>query len=321
MSKGSQTLSGASPTRREFLYRTAAVAAVAVPFASAAPGGMKMCLNTGNIGVKATLAESIALAAKYGFQAVDPRSADLTALPDAALQQLLDDMKAKNIEFGAIFQGVPVAQADDRFAAFIKDLDTTCKTLQRASVTRFTTWINSSDNRMTYLQNFRQHTRRIAETASVLGDHGIRFGLEYVAPKTTWSAGKYPFIHNIETMRELITEVKKNNVGFLIDSWHWYTAHETPADLLALRKDDVVAVHLNDAPTGIAVDQQIDSVRALPAATGVIDTSGFLNALHQIGYEGPVTAEPFDAALRKLPAEESLARTAQALQKAFALIK
>jgi len=38
---------------------------------------------------------------------------------------------------------------------------------------------------------------------------------------------------------------------------------------------------------------QVDSVRALPGETGVIDIAGFLQALHAIGYSGPVTPEPF----------------------------
>ena len=53
----------------------------------------------------------------------------------------------------------------------------------------------------------------------------------------------------------------------------------------------------------------------------MIDTGVFLNALHQVGYDGPVVAEPFDAELRKLPPDEALTRTAQAMQKAFALIQ
>src|SRR5215218_2424115 len=45
---------------------------------------------------------------------------------------------------------------------------------------------------------------------------------------------------------------------------------------------------LNDAPAGIAITDQIDSRRELPLATGVIPVAEFLNALHKIGYDGPL---------------------------------
>jgi sugar phosphate isomerase/epimerase len=122
-------------------------------------------------------------------------------------------------------------------------------------------------------------------------------------------------------MKELIAEVGKPNLGFLLDSWHWYNAGDTAADVLTLKNEDIVAVHLNDAPAGVPVDQQVDSRRELPMATGVIDAGAFLNALNQVGYDGPVAAEPMSAALRVMPAEEALAKTAEAMRKAFALIK
>ena len=105
-------------------------------------------------------------------------------------------------------------------------------------------------------------------------------------------------------MKELIAETGKRNLGFLIDSWHWYNSGETAADLLTLKNSDIVAVHINDAPAGIPVDQQVDNRRALPLETGVIDIDAFLNALNQAGYDGPAAAEPMSAELRKLPPDE-----------------
>jgi sugar phosphate isomerase/epimerase len=120
-------------------------------------------------------------------------------------------------------------------------------------------------------------------------------------------------------MKDLIAEINRDNVGFLLDSWHWHTAQETVADLLSLRGSDVVLCHLNDAPAGIPVEQQIDSRRELPCATGVIDVKGYLGAMRQIGYDGPVVCEPFSQELRKLPPEQALSAVAAAVKKAVAL--
>src|SRR5512140_2639999 len=141
-------------SRREFL-RGAAAVALSSGVSPAARRKMKMCLNTGNIGVKANLQEQIAMATKYGFEAVDPGVSELAALSDSAMSRLLDDMAAKRLEFGWVAQSVPVAQPDEKFAEFIKGLTATAKTLQRARMKRFCTWLTPVDNRLTYLQNFR----------------------------------------------------------------------------------------------------------------------------------------------------------------------
>ncbi|MGH9673055.1 MAG: TIM barrel protein, partial [Bryobacteraceae bacterium] len=100
-----------------------------------------------------------------------------------------------------------------------------------------------------------------------------------------------------------------------------YTARDTEADLLSLKKEEIVSVDINDAPAGIPVDQQVDNRRELPLATGVIDLAAFLNAIHKLGWEGPVRVEPFSAELRKLSPEQAVAATAQAMKKAFALLR
>ena len=49
---------------------------------------------------------------------------------------------------------------------------------------------------------------------------------------------------------------------------------------------------------------QMDLERRLPCATGIIDAAGFVGCLEAIGYDGPVTVEPFDAELEKQEPEE-----------------
>lgn len=311
--------------RRKFLLGAAgslAAAGVLSPrVAAAATRKMKLDLNTGNIGVKANLQQQIEYAAKYGFEAFDPNINEFTALSDSAMKQVMDDMAAKNLVFGFAAQSVPVSQTDEKFAEWTKaSLTGWAKAMQRAKMTRFCTWLTPSDARLTYLQNFKLHARRMTEVATVLGDHGISFGLEYVGPKTSWASRKYPFIHTMESMKELIAEVGKSNVGFLIDSWHWHNSGETPADILTLKNKDIVGVHLNDAPKDVPVDQLKDGQREIPLATGVIDTAGFVNALNQVGYDGPIAAEPLGASVRTLPPDEALAKVAEVMKKAMALI-
>ena len=92
---------------------------------------------------------------------------------------------------------------------------------------------------------------------------------------------------------------------------HW-------VDLARLSNGDVVNVHVNDAPAGIPVDEQIDNKRCLPGETGVLDIVRFLKALDAMGYDGPVTAEPFSARVNALAQQDALSETAESMHGAWA---
>jgi sugar phosphate isomerase/epimerase len=174
---------------------------------------------------------------------------------------------------------------------------------------------------LTYLQNFKRLKRRFREVASVLKDNDIRLGLEFVGPRTSRARSRFPFICTAIGMMELVDEIGTGNVGLLMDSWHWYTSHGTVEEMLQLSNKDIVHVHVNDAPSGIDVDQQIDNRRKLPVTTGVIDMKGFINALVKIGYDGPLECEPFDQELRKMEDNAALQKTIASLNRIWDLIE
>lgn len=313
--------------RRRFIHQTTiaslAGGAFFASFSDAAEvkqRKMTIDLVCGNIGVSANQREAIELAARHGFESVGADGAFLASLSDDQVPELKSFMKAKGIVFGAAGLPVEFRRDDDRFREGLKDLPKFAAGLQRAGVVRVTTWLMPCHDALPYLQNLRQHVTRLRTVARTLKEHGVRLGLEYVGPKTSWASRRYTFIHTLAEMKDLIAEIDTGNVGFVLDSWHWWHAGDTVADLLALRGSEVIAVDLNDAPAAVPKEQQSDGRRELPCATGVIDVGAFLKALNEIGYDGPVRAEPFNQAVNRMPKEEACAVVAVALKKAFALI-
>ncbi len=304
--------------RRNFFYAAASVAAMAA--GNARRHSMQYHLSCGAIGVKASQQQAIDYAAKYGFDCVDADGTYLASLSDAALARLLDDMKAKNVGWAMADLPVEFRRDDAAFASGLKGFPAYAKALRRARVERVTTWIMPTHATRTYLANFRVHAKRLREVAAILEAENLRFGMEYVAPRTLLVMEKFPFLHTMAEMKELIADIQHPNVGIVLDSWHWYCAGDTAKDLLSLKASDVVSVDLNDAPKGIPVGQQIDSKRELPAATGVIDVKAFLASLKEIGYHGPVRAEPFNDVVNKMAADDALRATIASLEKAFAQI-
>lgn len=316
-----------SHTRRTFI-RTALVsgAATLLPFTrinASIPNAkrkFRMSLNPGAIGVRASQDELLDAAIKHGFEAIVPFSGTLAEWNESQLKTFLDKMKSNNITWGAA--GLPFNFRGDLEShnQGISGLPKHAMALEKAGVTRMSTWIMPTSDSLTYLENMDLHATRLREAVKILGNHGIKFGLEYVGPKTLMSSQKYPFLHTMAECKELIKAIGEPNVGFQLDSFHWFCAGENKEDLLTLTNDMIVTCDLNDARSGYSASEQIDGKRELPVATGVIDTKSFMEALVEIGYDGPVRAEPFNQVLNDMDNEEALKTTYAAMSKAFALV-
>jgi sugar phosphate isomerase/epimerase len=298
----------------------AALAGAARPV-EAASRKMTIALTPGSIGVKANQREAIELAARHGFESVEPYARELVEMSRDEIEGIRDNLKKKKIAWAAAALTVEFRRDDKAFKDGMKAFPKQVRALERAGVERIGTWLPPRHEELSYMANFKQTARRLREAAKVAGDSGMRLGLEYVGTKTLWTAAKYPFIHTMAETKDLIAEIGLPNAGFVLDSWHWWTAGDSVDDLLSLKNKDVVSCDLNDAPKGIPVEQQIDNKRELPMATGVIDVKAFLNALQKIGYDGPVRAEPFNAVLNDMENEEACRTTVSAMKKAFALIE
>ena len=279
-----------------------------------------MSLNPGAIGVNVSLEELINYAIDFRFEAISPPTEEVAKLSTDALAAVHDRMKTHSLQWGSAGLPVDFRKDDATFKAGLDALPATAKSLQQAGVTRMNTWIMPRHDTLTYLENFEFHATRLRQIGAILGDHDIRFGLEYVGPLTLRANHKFTFIHSLRETRELLAYIDEPNVGIVLDSFHWYTAHETAADLLTVKNEEIVACDLNDVPVGREIDEQIDGQRMLPLATGVIDTKAFLQALVTIGYDGPVRAEPFNKELNDLPNEAAVSATSTAMHEAFNLI-
>jgi sugar phosphate isomerase/epimerase len=281
-----------------------------------------LCLNPGAIGVRANQQEAILLAHQHGFESVEPMASAILQLNANARRQMMEDLKTKNLAWGSAGLTVDFRGDENRFQSDLKAFPETASALQQIGVSRVNTWITPGSNSLTYLQNFQLHRDRLRAIATILHDHDLRLGLEYVGTHTSLIRNRYPFLHTLAETLDLIHAINTGNVGLVLDSWHWWQAGDSAQDLLqSLTDNDIIAVDLNDAPAGIEKNQQKDNERELPAATGVIHVQPFLQTLVQLNYSGPVRAEPFNQTLNQLDNNPACAATIAALRKATSLIQ
>ncbi|UVI32021.1 sugar phosphate isomerase/epimerase family protein [Paenibacillus spongiae] len=234
----------------------------------------------------------IAAAAEHGFQAVDLDA--LSLVERLGLEPARELLRKHGIVIGTI--GLPVEWRTTE-EAFLQGLEKLAKSAAAAAAlgcTSCCTYIlPSTDMKPAHFMALA--TKRLRMCAQILGAYGIRLGLEFVGPHHLRTHWKYPFIWTMEETLDWIDAIGENNVGLLLDAYHWYTNELTTADIERLRPEQIVHVHINDAPD-VPVEEAKDNGRIYPGE-GVIDLAGFLRALHKIGYKGAVaqeilTAEP-----------------------------
>jgi len=277
-------------------------------------------LSPGAIGIGGSMPEMIALAKETGFGGVD---LDVGEAMRRAAETSWDAVRALFADAGVRPGGfglpVEFRQDEATFETSLKELPKIAEAAAKLECYRCPTWLLPCSDGLPFDENFAQHARRLRACAQILKDHGCWLGLEFVGPKTSRQGHQYEFIYTLPGMIELADAIGTGNVGLLLDCWHWYTSHGTIEQITSLRAGQVVYVHVNDAPAGIAVDEQVDNVRRLPGDTGVIDIGGFLKALQQIGFDGPITPEPFIPELAAMPAAEAARVTAKAMDRIWKL--
>ncbi len=271
---------------------------------------MYRAFDGGAVGVNVDFEEAVELAAHYGFEGVCLNVGYLMENGPATVVQMLTE---RSLEPGG--WGLPVAclAPDEKFKDQLAGLGPVAEACSRAGDHRSFTWICPASDELPFDEMFALLRGRLTRVAAVLAEHDVRLGLEFIGPPRSRAGRTHEFIHTMDGMLELIDAVGAANLGLLLDSWHLYTSGGQMDDVLDLTDEQVVQVHVNDAPAGLAVEEQLDNVRELPGATGVIDAARFLRNLEQIGYSGPVVVEPFCERVRQMQDQEAVRVTKEAL--------
>lgn len=281
---------------------------------------MYSALSPGVIGVRTDSIESgIAAAKKHGFSGLE---IDARHIADRVESDGADAVKELFESAGIVAAGwgLPTdwRSTDENWKRDLAELPRLAAATAAIGCYRSFTWVMPASNDRDLAENIAHHAARFRPIAEILGEHGHRLGLEFIGPKTIRDNFKFSFVFEMQPMLDLAAQIGPN-VGLLLDCWHLYTSHGAMEDVEKLRETDVVYVHVNDAPAGIAIDAQQDGTRCLPGETGVIDIAAFLKGLAKIGYSGPVVAEPFKKELNDLPDDEArLALVGASMKKVFA---
>jgi sugar phosphate isomerase/epimerase len=281
---------------------------------------MLKCLNPGAIGIRnASLRQTLDLARGGNFDAIDFSIAEISrAVNTDGLDAVRSMFRNAGVRLGC--WGLPVSwraeepQYREQLAALPELAALGVALGSNRTNSGFAPW---SDTRP-FDENLAWHVERLLPVAKILADVGCRLGLEFLGPKHFRVGKRYKFTYTLGGTLDLAASVGTGNIGLLLDAWHLYTSGGTTADLARIASKDVVTVHVNDAPAGIAIEDQRDNVRCLPMESGIIDLVGFMRELQRIGFDGPVIVEPFSARVNAMPPEQAVATAAASLGQLWA---
>ncbi|USN98682.1 MAG: sugar phosphate isomerase/epimerase [Phycisphaeraceae bacterium] len=271
------------------------------------------------IAIDAGPAQSVKIASRAGFVGLDLRfnrfADEIERLNPEAFA---DAMAAVGLRCGyCSITPQKIGVDHERWEEELADVPRRAALAATVGYRRATSVVVPFSETLDYDANFAMHVKRIRQAADILADHGIWFGLEYVSPKTRWFGKGHEFVRNLDGMLEMLDAVDRPNVGVMLDSFHWCCAGETADDLRRLRPEQIVAVHVCDLLEDVPIDEQDVRLRASAGETGLVDMATFLRTLDEIGYDGPITAEPTHPRWKEMAPEEAASITAWSIRDCF----
>ncbi len=265
--------------------------------AAARPRGPFVSLNGSLTGGKAPWPDFVHLAAKVGYGGAD---LDLNAAIKQGVAATNSLYGEARIRPGVGNLPVPYTGEEAAFQAGMKRLSDAAPFLAAVDCPRLMTVLPPACAipKAEYRKLLKD---RLAAISEVLLRSKVRLGLEFLGPLQFRTGQPHLFIWRMDEALAFARECGPN-IGLQLDSWHWYHAGATVADILAAGASRIVSVHVSDAKKQ-PPEEVRDNQRLLPGE-GVIDLLGFFRALKKIGYVDAVSPEPLGRIPAGMSAEE-----------------
>lgn len=127
-------------------------------------------------------------------------------------------------------------------------------------------------------------TDNIAAIASIGEGYGVRYMIELPA---------FTKFRTLQQAHEVIERVGKNNVGVVVDFWHFYASGATPEEVSRMNKDHIFGVHFCDGRVPKNPHDSWDEtiLRSCMPGEGEIDLKRWSDAVKATGYQGAWSVE------------------------------
>ncbi len=249
---------------------------------------MRLCFHGTLVrGERLNLEDRLRAAARFGYTAVDCGHAELNALPASNPYGPWRELGLVPGLVGGLIGASPFAP-EDAFTQGIQGLDRRAAAAAEAGAT-MTGMVLPNRSDLPEPQARAMILERLRRIGQGLAGSGIRVAVEFLGVRSLRPELAHPFLQSYAATLELLTETGDEQIGLLLDAYHWYASGTSAAAVAATPASRLVYLHINDCKPG-PLDQIQDADRLLPGE-GVIDLPAWLRAVAATGYDGCIAPE------------------------------
>lgn len=263
------------------------------------------------LGISGRQSELIELALTYGFRGID---VDMTDMVKRTQRTDFEDaskyLRAAEIIIGGFNVDVNLDADDEQFKTQLATVHPLAEVASKLEAKRAFIALPAATDRLPYHEYFDQIRDRLNQIGEVLAAKDIKLGVGFTAARDVAEGRQFEFVRNVEGFVALLKSVSAGNVGYVIDSAHWYAGGGTIDQIRELDPSRVVTVRLADLAAEVSPSEAKAADRVLPSVGGAIDHVAIVKWLAEHGYKGPVLPSA-SAAKAKGQTRESIVNKAQ----------
>lgn len=275
-------------------------------------------LNPSLLGVSGHESEIIELALTYEFQGMDLEIEEFVRRAEkhgtGYARRLID---SAGLRLGGFELPIELNVEDDQFKAQLAKLPEYAAAAADVGCTRCLTVIQPAGDTRPYHENFEFHRHRFTDICGVLEPAGVRLGIGFRAADDLRRGQAFQFVHELEALTLLVKVIDAPNVGLFLDNWDLHVSGGSAESVRELSGEQIVAVRVADLPEEAPAEEVTEASRILPDPSGRIEVAGYLAALAEVGYDGPVTPAPAKASLKGLRRDAIVEKAARSLKEAW----
>jgi len=246
---------------------------------------MKLSLN-GATTMKADLATDIRAASAAGFDCLEIWSAKLeTFLQMSSIDDLKDLFAAAGIEPYSINSIEHVTFRDDegreRLHSEAKEI---CRLASELACPYVVVVPGRLPDAASETQVIDESVRTLTNLSSIAEGLGVSLAFEFLGQSDC-------SVQTLALADQIVRETARENVGLVIDSFHFYAGSSTIESIDALDPAKLFIFHINDAED-LPREQLEDRHRLLPGL-GILPLKEIISALRRIGYDRVASVEIF----------------------------
>ncbi len=244
---------------------------------------MKPCINQYSI-MQCDIEEFIEVCAQVGFRELELRDSKVEAyLADHSYKELRALLRKHDVHVATLnslefFSLVP----EENFDFMLKKAECMMTLCQLIGCDTLVSVPSKNPHHLPLSEIKLRTMERLQRLVDMGSSYGVKILFEPIG---------FDFfsISKLLDSLEIVSEIKNQEVGLVIDTFHFYVGENTLDDLEKVPGESISCVHFHDAADRPR-DELRDEDRLYPGE-GILDLGGLCRVLKAIGYDGPLSVE------------------------------